>query len=313
MLTPKTASQAWAVVFGTANTGPLNQIVDITNQSEAAQFGDSPLSRAVKVLLRYSASVMAVRYDPASVTAFSLLDNLGDRLPHAVILPGGQDFLAFANKCRDNSYLGIVDYTGTADELLALRQTSSGFGTKSMYLAITFPAVVSGESTEFLSCHLGGLICRAVKFDLPVSGEILRGATEVTFAVTDEKSDELIQAGVITVGPNFTLRGHANSLLLEEPTQDNALMRPVIEGIILRDVKRFLSSRIGLPVNLTVAREMASEISAYLAGRTDISAGFATFLEDRSTITDATAHLAYSLNIALPIGVAFTTEIAIEP
>lgn len=315
MMTPKTARQVWAILFGTADAGPLNQIVDVTNLSHLTQFGNGQLPNAAKILLRYGASVMAVRYEPPSATAFSLLSTAAtlDRLPHVAILPGGPDFLPFVNKCRDNSYLGIVDYVGTATNLLGARRTSTGYGTKSMYLAIAFPAVMSGESVEYLSCHLGGLVCRAVQLDQPVSGENLRGATEVTLAITTEQSDDLIQAGVITVGPNFTLRGTANSLLLNEPTPDSALMRPVVEGIVLYDVRRFLASRIGQPVNLDIARQMASEISAYLAGRVDIAGGFATFLEDSSTITETSAHLAYRLNIALPVGAAFTTEITIEP
>jgi hypothetical protein len=181
-------------------------------------------------------------------------------------------------------------------------------------LAIAFPAITVGSEVQYLSSHLGSLICRQVQLGQPFDGEFMRGATGVTVALLPEDYDWLIQHGVVTVTwPNLLIRGFSNSLMYGQTTQDTPLMRTVVENSIIQEVRGYLSTQIGTPVNLETARGMASIISASLAAREDINGGTATLVENLCTFTPTSATLAFRIDASLKVGTTLTVNLTFQP
>jgi hypothetical protein len=308
-LSPNTSINYWAIIFATSTTGPIDTVTEINTLGDTAQFGLGVLPTACQVLLRYGAKVMAVRYD--GTPDFSLLSTAG---PIVAILPGSIDHTeAFISACADRNILGIVDFIGNTADLINARNSDGPFGTKSIYLGITFPAVTNGLTVEYLSTHLGGLICQSVQLDYPINGQPIKSVNGVTVAVTPELQSTLVGKGVVTVNwPEFILYGFTNSTFTGEITQDTPIKRAVIEQLIRKDISQFLNSRVGTPISLATARSLASELNVYLASRTDISGGRVTLDEAASTFTDTTAHLAYSVNVSLLTGTTLTFELTYD-
>ena len=312
-LSPNTSIYYWAIVFSSSTSGPVNTVTEIHTLSDLAQFGTGVLTTSCQVLLRYGAKALAVRYEDAP--DFSLLSATpSDKQPIVAILPGSIDHVeAFISACTERKILGIVDFIGNTNDLIAARNSNGPFGTKSIYLGITFPAITNGLTVEFLSAHLGSLICQSVQLDYPINAQPIKMASGVTVAVPPELQSTLVSKGVITVNwPNYILYGFANSSFNGEINQDVPIKRAVIEQLIRKDVSQFLVSRVGTPVSLAMARSYASELNVYLASRTDISGGFVTLDEAASTFTDTTAHLVYHINVTLPTGTTLTFELTYD-
>jgi hypothetical protein len=310
-LSPNTSIDYWAIVFSSSTAGPVNTVTEIHTLSDLTQFGTGVLVTSCQVLLRYGAKVLAVRYD--SSPDFSLAVP-SDKQPIVAILPGSIDYIeAFISACIERKILGIVDFIGYTSDLITARNSTGPFGTKSIYLGIAFPAITNGLTVEFLSSHLGGLICQSVQLDYPINAQPIKMASGVTVAVPPELQSALVSKGVITINwPDYLLYGFANSTFNGEINQDVPIKRAVIEQLIRKDISQFLLSRVGTPVSLAMARSYASELNVYLAGRSDISGGFVTLDEAASTFTDTSAHLVYSINVTLPTGTTLTFELTYD-
>jgi hypothetical protein len=312
-LSPNTSIDYWAIVFSSSTAGPVNTVTEIHTLSDLTQFGTGVLTTSCQVLLRYGAKALAVRYD--GTPDFSLLSAVpSDKQPIVAILPGSIDHAeAFISACVGSNILGIVDFIGNTADLINARTSDGPFGTKSIYLGITFPAVTNGLTVEYLSTHLGGLICQSVQLDYPINGQPIKSVNGVTVAVTPELQSTLVGKGVVTVNwPEFILYGFANSTFTGEITHDTPIKRAVIEQLIRKDISQFLNSRVGTPISLATARSFASELNVYLASRNDISGGYVTLDEAASTFTDTTAHLAYSVNVSLLTGTTLTFELTYD-
>lgn len=309
MLLSKNSIPIWAAVIGNSTAGPSGEVVDVLTLSDLTQFGSGSLVNCAKVLLGYGVSVMAIR-----LGNFDTLAAL-PRVPTAVIYPETSAAIdSFVAACQSNQFLGIIDFVGDFESLQSARAGSTGYGTKSRFLAITYPAITVGSEVQYLSSHLGSLICREVQRGEPLDGEFMRGASGVTIALRPDEADWLIQHGVVTVlWPNLVIRGFSNSLMYGETTQDTPLMRTVVENSIIQEVRGYLSTQIGTPVNLETARGMASIISATLAAREDITGGKATLQENLCTFTPTSASLAFRIDASLKVGTTLTLNITFQP
>lgn len=324
----------WVGVIGTAASGTLNTLIEVSQASHITQFGaaaSGTLVNALNVLLRYGIKAYAVRVATgadATATAINIVgtgatDGLGllatmeavtTRYPVAFFVPGIQAdnvITALNTRAIEAGTIGIADWLGTEAALTTARGTATGYGLKSKNLAIAFRQQLTATTTEFLSAHLAALISYQFKYGSIGTSPVGRKLRDVINTTPASGSAPVTTNGVITsrfLGNNqYDLAGYLNAVAPSATGQEALLIRVPLEGVLTRVLRSRLASKIGMGVNKTAAHliemELTNILNNYVANNS-LKMGFAKFNESASTFpTDGSdATLVFDICVTLISG-----------
>ena len=324
----------WVGVIGTAASGTLNTLIEVSQASHITQFGAAAggtLVNALNVLLRYGIKAYAVRVATgadAAATAVNVVgtgatDGLGllstmesatAQYPVALFVPGIQAdnvITALNTRAVEAGTIGIADWLGTEAALNTARGTATGYGLKSKNLAIAFRQQLTATATEFLSAHLAALIAYQSKYGSIGTAPIGRTLRDVVSTTPASGNAPVTSNGVITsrfLGNNqYDLAGYLNTLAPSVTGQEALLIRMPLEGVLTRVLRGRLASKVGMGVNRTSAHliemELTNILNNYVAAGS-LKMGFAKFNESASTfpIDGSDATLVYDICVTLIAG-----------
>lgn len=331
----------WVAVVGTAASGTLNTLIEVTTTAHLAQFGAAgtgTLVSALTTLLKYGAKMQVVRVATgadATATAANIVgtdlntglglasrvEALTSYYPIAIIVPGVQNdsvVTALNTRAIEAGTLGIAGWLGNEATLDTARATSVNYGLKSKNLAITYPVLNTATGIEYFSAHLAGLLVYQFKYasigTAPV-GRKLKDiiSTTPTSSIAPNTSNGVIKAR--SLGNNqFDVAGYLNSLAPTVTGQEALLVRVPVEGILTREIKQYLSTKIGLPLNIHGANLIEMELTNLLnnhAAKGSIKQGYAKFNQQASVFpTDGSdVSLVYDICVTLLAGFVNATSI----
>jgi hypothetical protein len=331
----------WVGVIGTAASGTLNTLIEVTTAANVTQFGavgGGTLVSALNTLLKYGAKIIAVRVatgadataTAANIVGTDLNTGLGllsrieaqtSRYPIALVVPGIQNdsvITALNTRAIEAGTLGIAGWLGTETDLNTARATAANYGLKSKNLAITYPVLASASGTEYMTAHLAGLLVHQFKYGALGVAPVGRKLRDIISTTPASSTAPATANGVIkarSLGNNqFDLAGYLNASAPTVTGQEALLVRIPVEGILTREIRAFLAGKIGLSINIHSALLVEMEITNLLnnhAATGSIKHGYAKFNQQASTFpTDGSdVSLVYDICVSLVSGFVNSTSI----
>jgi hypothetical protein len=331
----------WVGVIGTAASGTLNSLIEVTNSSQVTQFGAAnggTLVGALNILLKYGAKIMAVRVATGADAAATATNIIGADLdtglgllsrmealttyyPVALVVPSIQSdpvVTALNTRAIEAGTLGIMGWLSTEALLDTARAGSTNYGLKSKNLAITYPVVVSASGTESLSAHLAGLLVYQFKYGALGTAPVGKKLKDVTSTTPAVGTSPVTTNGVIKArslgNSQFDIAGYLNASAPAVTGQEALLIRVPVEGILTREIRQYLSTKVGLAVNIHSAYLIEMELTNLLSNHVakgSIKQGYAKFNQQASVFptNGSDVSLVYDICVSLIAGFVNATSI----